>query len=132
MKTLTEGALQRYTQDACRREGIACYKFASPSRRGVPDLMLIYDGRVVFVELKSPTKTGKLSALQHHELTLLTSHGAEVYVIDSYEDADTIINDLRFNTRANRHGRPTLRLRPYLSNSSNGKRQNCLHPDSSE
>lgn len=117
MNTKTESALQKHLKRWCERYGIACYKFASPSRRGVPDLILIYKGRVVFVELKSPAKTGKLSTLQRYELKLLTLHGAEVYVIDDYDQANAIIDDLRFEQRPARGSKSTVRLRPYTPDS---------------
>lgn len=115
MHAKTEGALQRYINKQCKQFCIACYKFASPSRRGVPDLLLLYNGRVVFVELKSPAKTGVLSPLQHYELELLVAHDAEVYVIDEYEKADELITLICNDKRAAAHGRPPVRLRPYTT-----------------
>jgi hypothetical protein len=54
------------------------------SRRGFPDLMLIFPGgRVVLVELK--TSRGVLSALQKRTIERLRRQGAEVEVISSIE-----------------------------------------------
>lgn len=115
MSKNTEGDLQKYIQRHCKHHCIACYKFASPARRGVPDLMLIYDGRVIFVELKSPAKTGRLSMLQKHELELLTIQGAECYVIDEYQQADEVLRIIRFDHDTGLDGEPLIRLRPYVS-----------------
>lgn len=117
MTNKTEGDLQKYIQRHCKHHCIAYYKFASPARRGVPDLFLIYDGRIIFVELKSPAKTGRLSLLQKHELDLLTAQGAECYVIDDYQQADELLRIIRSDHRTNRDNNPFIQLRPYVSNS---------------
>lgn len=115
MHTLTEGALQVYTFRKCVLAGITHYKFSSPAKRAVPDLILIYKGRVVFVELKSPAKTGKLSKLQLHELKILAKQGAECYVIDEYEHIDELIKCLKFNYRPANYDKTAIRIRPYTS-----------------
>lgn len=88
MSANTEKGLQKKLGEACKRYGVLCYKFASPSKRGVPDLILINEGRVVFVELKSPTGNGRLSELQKLEIKTLREHGATVFVVD---------NEIQFN-----------------------------------
>ena len=70
----TEKALQRWTIEEAERRGILCQKLESRSSRGWPDLLLMKDGVVVFLELKSPKGTGKLSPLQY--LTAMRIEGA--------------------------------------------------------
>lgn len=103
-KMFTEKNLQNYLQAACRQRGILCYKFSSPARRGVPDIILIHprsdgpDGpvpaRVRFIELKSPKGTGRLHPLQKHEIGLLVTAGVAVHVVDSREEVDAIMEGL--------------------------------------
>lgn len=113
MHTKTEGALQRYLFARCKDVGVMGYKLSSPAKRGVPDVLLIYKGRVVFVELKSPAKTGKLSPLQKHEINLLANQDAEVYVIDEYEQVDELIAAIATELRPADYHRQAVQLRPY-------------------
>ncbi len=81
-----EQALVRYVN---RLGGIA-YKFTAPSRRGVPDrLVVLPGGRVIFVEVKAPG--GRLSPLQEIEITRLRSLGAQVAIIRSTQDIAEVL-----------------------------------------
>lgn len=85
--TSTEKALHRYAVALCRQFDVLCYKMEVAGRRGFPDLMLISPmGRLVFVELKTPKKTGKLSALQKNEHKRLRACGLTVVVADDQDD----------------------------------------------
>ena len=99
----TEKQLQNYLKKQCEANGILYYKFSSPAKRGVPDVILIHclnasvvmPDRVRFVELKSPSGTGRLSALQLLEIAKLRDAGASVHVIESKEQVDAIIEGLK-------------------------------------
>jgi hypothetical protein len=82
----TEKSLQQWTKRACKDYDILCCKFASPGRRGVPDLLLVRRGGVFFIELKTPTGTGRLSDLQVATIAEMRDHGATVYVCASMAD----------------------------------------------
>ncbi|WP_161883938.1 VRR-NUC domain-containing protein [Deinococcus alpinitundrae] len=56
------------------------------STPGIPDLIAVKSGRVVFLEVKRP-KTGKLSLSQRTLHAELTSAGAALYVVTSAEEA---------------------------------------------
>ena len=65
--------------------GIA-YKWTSPGRTGVPDrIVMIPGGKIMFVELKSPT--GKLTSRQEREHDTIRNFGFDVIVINSVEAA---------------------------------------------
>ena len=51
---------------------------------GIPDIMIIKEGNVIFVELKS--ERGKLSKIQEYTITQLVKHGAGVIVARSLEE----------------------------------------------
>ena len=71
------------------KKGIA-YKFTSPGNSGVPDrLCLLPNGKIFFVELKSPGK--KPRALQVNQIRKLTNLGQRVYVVDSKEMVDGVL-----------------------------------------
>lgn len=59
-------------------------KFVSPNNAGVPDRILIKDGRVVFVEFKR--KGEKPRKLQEFTISLMRQHGADVAVVDNFSD----------------------------------------------
>ena len=73
--------------------GIAL-KFVSPSFDGMPDrLVLIPDGHIAFVELKTPGKKPRPLQLSRHRL--LRSLGFRVYVIDSVEQIGGMLDEVR-------------------------------------
>lgn len=91
----TEKDLENYLKKQCKENAIECYKFSSPSRRGVPDDILIaFPNIIVFVELKSPAKTGNLSRLQKREIELLEQYDCQVFILDSVERVDNLIGYL--------------------------------------
>ena len=62
-----------------------CEKFVSPGRRGVPDrLVTLPGGRIIFVELKSPSGRWSPSQIRDHERRI--QMGCEVRVINNIED----------------------------------------------
>lgn len=79
--------------EAKKLGGIAL-KFVSPSFDGMPDrLVLIPDGHIAFVELKSPGKKPRPLQLSRHRL--LRSLGFRVYVIDSVEQIGGMLDEVR-------------------------------------
>ena len=108
----TEKALQNYMFRECAKANIYCRKVAMVGRRGFPDALLIWGShntgaQVVYVEVKSPTGLGELSALQVHEIKTLRSHGAVVYVVQTKEDVDVVIKEL-IDGDADGGGRPPV------------------------
>ena len=71
---------------------ILVYKFSSPGRVGVPDLICIPLGRpAFFVEVKSPSGKGRLSQLQRAVIRRIEGQGCEVLVIGTKQEADDVI-----------------------------------------
>ena len=93
-----EKSLQAYVMKKCRDLSFLCYKFASPAKRGVPDLILIdTSGVTTYCEVKSPTGRGVLSALQQREIAKLRKQGCFVAIVNSKNDADKFIGQLVCN-----------------------------------
>lgn len=89
---MTEKQLEQKLVTAVRGLGGIAYKFVSPGHAGVPDrVVLLPEGRVVFVEVKTP-KTGRLSKLQQVEISRIRSLGVECYVLDDEEKLGGILN----------------------------------------
>ena len=83
----------KLTIEAKKLGGIAV-KFVSPSFDGMPDrLVLIPDGHIAFVELKTPGKKPRPLQLSRHRL--LRSLGFRVYVIDSVEQIGGMLDEVR-------------------------------------
>ena len=90
----TEAALQKYFKAQAKKHDVLWRKLEWAGRQGAPDVFLLKTGRVMFVELKSPTGKGKLSEKQRREQSRLRNAGATVLTICSKEEVDDIIKDL--------------------------------------
>ena len=87
---MLESRLQSKCLDVCKKLGILAVKVDSTSSRGFPDLTCVLpNGVVIFVELKTPT--GKTSALQDRMIGKLERNSANVYVIRSLSDFESVI-----------------------------------------
>ena len=90
----SERNLQRYLIISAELHDIFCRKVQAIGHVGFPDMFLARNGRIVLVELKSPTGKGRLSKKQEKEIERLRNEGINVYVIDSYAGADDVIKNL--------------------------------------
>lgn len=91
---MTEKALEDWTIQRVKDLGGISYKFTSPSRRGVPDRIIIMPGnKIGFLELKAtgqePTK------LQLAEMRKLSDKSCMVEWTDSKEGVDSFLEDLK-------------------------------------
>lgn len=82
---IRERDIEKRVVDLAKKAGWQCYKWVSPSQRGVPDRIFIKDGSVVFIEFKAPGK--KPTPLQAHTIKKLREHFMVVHVCDSVESA---------------------------------------------
>lgn len=77
-----------------KKLGGKAYKFIS-GESGVPDRIVVLPGGLIaFVELKKP-KDGRLSKMQVWQHDRLQNLGAKVYVINSNEEIDKFIADMK-------------------------------------
>lgn len=86
---MLEKKIEKYLCDRVKAIGGLQYKFSSPAHRGVPDRIVIYNGKVHFVEVKQDN--GRLSSLQKIEHERIREQGLDVFVVWSTEDVDTFI-----------------------------------------
>ena len=89
----SESSLQAKLVQLCNKAGILAYKMRSPSRRGVPDLLLMHAGYCIFIEVKSPNGTGRLSPLQVRTHEQLESFGMSVHVVSDAAAGERLINE---------------------------------------
>ena len=87
-----ERQLQEYIMKSFKAADILVYKFSSPGRVGVPDLVCIPKGQpAFFIEVKSPSGKGRLSQLQRAVIRRIEAQGCEVLVIGTKAEADAVI-----------------------------------------
>ena len=69
------------------------YKWVCPGQAGVPDRIVIAQGRIWFVELK--TMGGKLHPIQEYQHHILKRLGAEVRVIWNEDELRRFLDEIR-------------------------------------
>jgi len=89
---MLERDIEAYLVKRCKEIGALCDKFTSPQRRSVPDRMITFSGRVLFVELKATGKKPTEAQVRDHERR--RAAGAEVVWLDSKEGVDLVIGNL--------------------------------------
>ena len=84
-----------------KRAGGKAFKFTSPGNDGVPDrIVMLPDGRIVFVELK--TDTGKLSRLQELQCRQIAELGQTVRVLHGLAEVRDFFREFGLETAAYR------------------------------
>ena len=87
-----EKAVERRLLQRVKQKGGLCLKWVSPGVTGVPDRIVIHQGRVIFVELKD--FKGVLSPRQKLVMQMLRDAGAEVSLLASAEEVDNFVESL--------------------------------------
>lgn len=86
---MRERAIENYLVKQVKKINGLCFKFVSPGNAGVPDRIVIKSGKLIFIELKAPGK--KVRPLQRLQIDKLIKHEQTVYVADSKEMIDLIL-----------------------------------------
>ena len=89
---MLERDIEAYLGKRCKEVGALCDKFTSPQRRAVPDRLITFSGRVLFVELKATGKKPTEAQVRDHGRR--RAAGAEVVWLDSQFDVDWVIHCL--------------------------------------
>ena len=87
---VTETTLENYLKDTCKEAGIIYWKLKLVGRRGFPDRFLAKAGVIVFLELKHPDGTGRLSKAQGRIARIMRAAGLHVYAINSVTEFESI------------------------------------------
>ena len=80
---IREKDVERYLVHQCKEIRALCWKWVSPGRTGVPDRIMLWRGRIWFIELKA--KGRKPTAIQKVVHGLIERAGFHVHVLDSHE-----------------------------------------------
>lgn len=91
-----EATVERHLVNRCTALGLLCWKFTSPSHRGVPDRIVIgHDAQgsavTLFIELKRPGAAPRPE--QSATIATMRDHGAHALVADSIAAVDQILLD---------------------------------------
>lgn len=86
---MRESEIEAYFVRRVKEAGGLQRKFVSPGHRGVPDRIVVFDGWVVFVELKAPGKP--LRPEQEREHQRLRDAGCTTFKFNTKENVDYFI-----------------------------------------
>lgn len=89
---VTEKVFQRNVISKCKKLGFFVAKMEAVGQSGFPDLLIIGNGKSLYLELKSPKGTGKLSALQEIMHEEIRAAGGWVEVAQNMETVDRLLN----------------------------------------
>jgi hypothetical protein len=90
---VSEKAIERYLVERVKATGGICLKYSNPGEIGYPDRLCISPNGVTrWVELKS--KGEELRAIQVKRIDRLLRMGHSVWVCDSKQTIDNLINSL--------------------------------------
>lgn len=89
---MLERDIERRVCQYADKKGWLSFKFTSPANRGVPDRLLINNGRVIFIEFKQKGK--KPTPLQDRIINKIRQHAGEVYVVDDLDEGKRLIDEL--------------------------------------
>ena len=90
---MKERQIERKLSLMVKKCGGICLKFVSPGFDGVPDrILLLPEGRMAFVEVKSPGKKPRPLQMARH--ALLRRLGFRVYVLDDEKQIGGILDEI--------------------------------------
>lgn len=83
---MTENVLEKKICQCIKKRGGKAFKWLCPSTAGVPDRIAIFpQGNIIFIEVKRPDGTGRLSKRQQFMREKLEALGCMVWVVDSLD-----------------------------------------------
>lgn len=98
---MRERDIEKVLVDEVRKAGGRAYKFTSPGNDGVPDrIVLIPDGQIIFVELK--TEVGRLTRLQRIQCERIKSLGQKVRVLHGLNEVADFFQEIGLTDAAER------------------------------
>ena len=91
---VSEKAIESYLMKKVEQAGGIALKYTNPYQAGFPDrLVLMPEGKMCWVEVKSKGKKPRMLQIQRHEQ--LIRLGYKVFVADSKDTVDKIVNIIK-------------------------------------
>ena len=88
-----EGRLESMFAKKIKEMGGLCYKWIAPGHSGVPDRLVIIDGKIYPIEFK--TYRGVLSPQQHKTIEEFEKRGVRIWVVYGEDGVENMINIIR-------------------------------------
>ena len=93
-QTMEESKIETRLNQRVKKLGGLSLEWVSPGYIGVPDrIVMLPCGKIAFVELKATGKKPRAIQIRRHEE--LRALGFKVYVVDSYEGVEEILNEVQ-------------------------------------
>lgn len=86
-----ESKIENYLKKRVTDAGGLAFKFTS-SVNGVPDQLLVHDGRLTLVEVKRPGEKPRANQVSLH--AKIEARGVPVYTVDTYDAVDALCRDV--------------------------------------
>lgn len=90
---MIEKDVEKYLIGQIKKIGGLAWKLTSPSTSGVPDRLIIRQGKIWFVEMKRPN--GNLRKLQQYRRSELQKQGFDVICLDTKNKVDQFIEYMK-------------------------------------
>lgn len=88
-----EAKLEDFLEGGVKGLGGECWKWVCPARAGVPDRIIMVEGLVIFVELKTVGVKADPHQVRIHER--MRKLGMEVHVLAGYSEVTGFLRQLR-------------------------------------
>ena len=93
---MKESDTEKKVGEYVKSKGGLFYKFTSPARRAVPDRLIVLPSvPPFFVEFKATGEKATPAQLREH--LRLSDRGANIFVVDSVEDGQAVVNAMITN-----------------------------------
>ena len=89
---MNERTIEHQLKKAIEVSGGLCWKLVCPGTTGVPDRICLMRNRVVFVELKAPSKQPR--PIQVRRMNQLRQQGFTALVVDSIDGIQEVLDAL--------------------------------------
>ena len=88
-----ESIIENYLIKTAKKHNYITYKFQALGQTGVPDRILIGNGRTLFIECKAQNKKVIPNSKQDLMIKNMISHGADVRIVNSKKQIDDIFQE---------------------------------------
>jgi hypothetical protein len=89
-----EKSLETKIVNLCKSRRIPCLKLKLATGRGWADRTIFRNGKALFLEIKREDGTGEESPQQAYWRKILLANGFEAHVVDSFEQARKLIEEM--------------------------------------
>lgn len=100
---MMEIKLQKQVLDYLTKHKIWKLRYTASTTYGIPDILCIYNGYAVGIELKRPDKKGKATLLQKETIRSIQEAGGMARIVDNIEDVEDIFYALEVTSNVDHY-----------------------------